>query len=166
MIRLLLVLAILLPSGLASAVARAEPSQASRGFLEQAALLGQYELLASDVALERGGATLQPLANLLLADHAAVGARLAQLAAERGLELPADPGAGEEQMLERLRGVSANDFDALWLQQQQTAYENAIALFAGYASEGDDPALRAFAAEVLPTLNAHFDDIKALLVTQ
>ena len=69
-------------------------------------------------------------------------------------------------MLARLREVSASDFDALWLRQQQTAYESALALFAGYASEGDDPALRAFAAEVLPTLNAHLDDIEALLVTQ
>ena len=77
MLRLLRVLALLLPAALASTAARAEPSQASRDFLEQAALLGQYQLLASDVAIERGGAQLQPLANLLLADHAAVGARLA-----------------------------------------------------------------------------------------
>ena len=166
MLRLLRVLALLLPAALASTAARAEPSQASRDLLEQAALLGQYQLLASDVAIERGGAQLQPLANLLLADHAAVGARLAQLAAERGIDLPAKPGPGEEQMLARLREVSASDFDALWLRQQQTVYESALALFAGYASEGDDPALRAFAAEVLPTLNAHLDDIEALLVTQ
>ena len=41
MLRLLRVLALLLPAALASTAARAEPSQASRDFLEQAALLGQ-----------------------------------------------------------------------------------------------------------------------------
>jgi putative membrane protein len=173
MIRMLFGLTLSLPAAallagvlLAGQQAAAEPSEASRGFLAQAAAGGEFELAASEVALERGGAALQPLAHQLLADHATVGERLAELAAERGIELPSGPDASGQQLLDRLRSVPASEFDAIFLQQQQAAHESAAALFAGYASAGDDPALRAFAAEVLPTLNAHLDDIEALIAAQ
>jgi putative membrane protein len=58
-------------------------------------------------------------------------------------------------MLEQLRSTPPGGFDAAYMTMQAQAHEEAIALFSGYASNGDDPALRNFAARTLPTLENH-----------
>lgn len=149
-----------------AATALAESDAEARNFLERAALADRFEIASAEIALERGGQTLQPLANLLLADHQATTARLTELADEYGLQLPDAFEPGSENLLKRLREVSAADFDRTFLEQQLAAHEAAVALYGGYATEGQEASLRAFAAEVLPVLNAHLDKIKALLATQ
>ncbi len=87
---------------------------------------------------------------------------LAALALERGVTPPVTPGPMQEKTLGELPEISASTFDRRYLESQQGAHEAAIALFASYAEGGDDPVLRAYAAEVLPTLRAHLADVETL----
>jgi putative membrane protein len=58
-------------------------------------------------------------------------------------------------MLETLKGASEQDFQALYIEMQTVAHMEAVTLFATYAKGGDDAAVKAFAAETLPTLAMH-----------
>lgn len=147
---------------LAAWPARAQPSDATRQFLDQAAAGGLFEVAAATLAEARGSATLQPLARRLLADHETINRRLAELGQAMGAALPDKPDAAQLKRLDDLEAVSAAAFDRRFLDSQRIAHESAVRLFADYAETGDDPVLRAYAAEVLPTLRAHLADVETL----
>lgn len=79
-----------------------------------------------------------------------------------GAALPDKPDAAQLKRLDDLEAVSAAAFDRRFLDSQRIAHESAVRLFADYAETGDDPVLRAYAAEVLPTLRAHLADVETL----
>ena len=59
------------------------------------------------------------------------------------------------QMLNQLAGVRGRTFDAAYAQMQVMAHREAVGMFAAYAQAGNEPALRNFAAQVLPNLQHH-----------
>ena len=63
--------------------------------------------------------------------------------------------ARHASMLNQLAPVSGRAFDALYVQMQVIAHQEAVAMFAAYAQGGTEPAMRAFAQQVLPSLQMH-----------
>ena len=63
--------------------------------------------------------------------------------------------ARHASMLNQLTPLSASAFDAAYGQMQVMAHQEAVAMFAAYAQGGSDPAMRAFAQSVLPSLQHH-----------
>ena len=58
-------------------------------------------------------------------------------------------------MLNQLAPLSGRAFDAAYGQMQVMAHQEAVGMFAAYAQGGSDPAMRAFAQQVLPSLQMH-----------
>jgi len=63
----------------------------------------------------------------------------------------------------QLQGSDGDDFDKAYMEAQAEAHAVAIALFTSYAQNGDDEALKAFAAQTLPHLQAHQEALKTLM---
>ena len=61
----------------------------------------------------------------------------------------------EQGQLEQLQSVEGEAFDRAYLTAQVAAHDEAVALFDVFSTQGQDSALRAFAAETLPTLQEH-----------
>ena len=58
-------------------------------------------------------------------------------------------------MLNQLAPLSGRTFDAAYAQMQVMAHQEAVGMFTAYAQGGVDPAMRAFAQQVLPSLRMH-----------
>jgi putative membrane protein len=65
-------------------------------------------------------------------------------------------------MIDDLNAAHAEDFDKTYAKQQVSAHEKAADLFSKYADKGDNDAVKAFAAKVLPVIKQHLEEAKKL----
>lgn len=96
-------------------------------------------------------------------DHGKANQQLRKQAAQRGIEIPADPEGILSARLDRLRQIAGVQMDRTFLQDFGVqAHMDMIALFEVQASQSQDKELRAFAAERLPVLRQHYKEAVAL----
>jgi putative membrane protein len=136
------------------------------GFLAHAGSANEYEIEASQLALQ---ASVNPgvrnLANVIIADHTAMGQQVAAAAASARLAPPPPTLLPAEQaMLEQLRASGTGpSFDMAYQQQQISAHQQAIQLMQNYAANGDVPALRTVASGAIPIMQKHLAMAQALV---
>ncbi|MEJ1936758.1 DUF4142 domain-containing protein [Nostoc sp. NIES-2111] len=137
--------------------APAAMANTAMGFVQMATVSNAFEIETSQLALERAtNPQVRRFANRMISDHTRASRQLETVLRRNGMQAPApslDP--RHAAMLEKLRATPADAFDAAYMTMQAQAHEEAVALFSGYAANGDDPALRTFASRTLPTLKAH-----------
>jgi putative membrane protein len=138
------------------------------GFLAHAGSANEYEIEASQLALQASANPgVRNLANVIIADHTAMGQQVGAAATSAGLTPPPPTLLPAEQaMLDQLRASGTGlSFDQVYQQQQITAHQQAIAMMQGYASGGDVPALRTVAAGAIPVMQKHLQMAQALVLT-
>ena len=70
--------------------------------------------------------------------------------------------AEKQGMLDQLKAAKGADFDAKFAELQATAHQKALTLLQGYASGGDQQALKDFASKTAPVVQQHLDHAKTL----
>ena len=138
------------------------------GFLAHAGSANEYEIEASQLALQASANPgVRNLANVIIADHTAMGQQVAAAAAAAHLPPPAPTLLPAEQaMLDQLRAAgTGQSFDMAYQQQQITAHQQAIGMMQNYATSGDVPALRTVAAGAIPVMQKHLAMAQALVLT-
>ena len=84
---------------------------------------------------------------------------------EAGIK-PVEKGVGQKTEhtadMEKLQKAKPEEFDAQYIAIQRQAHEEAVKLFSDYSKNGDDPKLKQFAADSLPTLEMHLDHANKL----
>ena len=79
---------------------------------------------------------------------------------EAKLAMPPDKlDAKHRAIVDELAGKQDGDFDQAYIEAQYKAHVETVSLFKGYAQGGEDTRMRAFAAGLLPTLQAHLDHV-------
>ena len=145
--------------GQTPAVANADAQQ----FVLAAASSDEFEIASSKTALQRSGsADVKAFAQKLIDDHTASSAKLAGIAKSQGLTVPPVPQQRQAQLLKEIDAAKGGDFDTRFLEVQTTAHQEAVSLASDYAADGENEALKAFAAEALPMLQQHLDAAEAL----
>ena len=127
-------------------------------FVKDAAIAGAYEIEAGKLALKRSlSPDVKAAAQMIIDDHTAADAKLKALVAAGKAPGPLPTVLDERRkgMIDNLNGASAKDFDDRYLDQQTMAHHEALLAFNGYAKAGDNPDLKAFAAETAPKLEHH-----------
>lgn len=116
-----------------------------------------FEIESSQLALDRPvSPAVKAFARTMVDDHAAAGVRLREVIAVAHVAAPPEKlDARRIAQLEALRAASDDQFEKAYLDLQRKAHDEAVALFEGYAAGGENAALRAVAAELLPRLRAH-----------
>jgi len=71
------------------------------------------------------------------------------------MQLPVQLDAEKSAMLNQMASTSGPQFDRLYGQAQRMGHQQALAMYQSYAQAGTDPALRQFAASVVPHLEHH-----------
>jgi putative membrane protein len=61
-----------------------------------------------------------------------------------------------------LAGLSGAEFDRAYMTEMVSMHQNSVALYEKQSREGQDPALKRFATEKLPTVKDHFEKARAL----
>jgi putative membrane protein len=137
------------------------------GFLAHAGSANQYEIDAAQLALQAStNPAVRNLANMIIADHTALGQQVAAAATSAGLAPPAPALLPPEQaMLDQLRAAGTGmNFDMLYQQQQISAHQQAIQLMQNYAASGDVPALQTVASGAIPVMQRHLQMAQALVL--
>jgi putative membrane protein len=138
------------------------------GFLAHAGSANEYEIEASQLALQAStNPGVRNLANVIIADHTAMGQQVAAAATSAGLTPPAPALLPAEQaMLDQLRASGTGmNFDMAYQQQQISAHQQAISLMQNYSASGDVPALRNVAAGAIPVMQKHLSMAQSLVLT-
>lgn len=118
-----------------------------------------YEIESSQLA-QRHAATgaVRQFGQMMIEHHGMTTRQLTDAARAAGITLPPpalDP--AQRQRLDALRSLTGAPFDAAYLRQQRAAQQEALALHAAYAENGDNAALRKVAAAAVPVVQRHVD---------
>lgn len=110
------------------------------------------------------GTDVRDFAQRVSRDHSRAEARLRKLVVPRGVDLPAAPTGRHADLVTKLAGVPAANADEAYLMRFGVdAHKDAITLFERHAAEGRDPALTAYARDLLPMLREHLATAGKLL---
>jgi putative membrane protein len=159
--RLLAALAIVTTLALVSCGAPSTPN-----FVKKAAMGDLYEVEAGKIASEKGQSeAVKEFGRQMVEAHSKTSEELKGIVQSENLKvkLPAKLDNQQQKMLEALNEAKAEDFDKTYAKQQVKAHDRAAELFDGYAEEGDNAALKQFAANTLPTIKQHREQARKLV---
>ena len=126
-----------------------------RDFLERAAEGNNAEVAIGNLAQRNAlRAEVVSLGRMIAADHAAARTQLAAIAAAKQISLPTS--LGEHQAnYDRLVDLEGEEFDPELVKVMIEEHDQALELFRAEAANGADPELKAYAAAMIPKLEAH-----------
>jgi putative membrane protein len=70
--------------------------------------------------------------------------------------------AEQQRELDDLKSKKGADFDRAYAAQQVSAHQTALDALKAYSQNGDQPSLKTFATDTIPTVTAHLNMAKAL----
>ncbi|OYX49311.1 MAG: hypothetical protein B7Y90_07875 [Alphaproteobacteria bacterium 32-64-14] len=146
-----------------STVATTEVDAGVINFVEKATLSNMFEIESAKLALERS--KVQPIkdyAQAILDAHTASSSELAPLSSAALVTAPTQLDSGFQSQLKQLQDASVADFDDRYLDQQTEVHENTASLLKDFSANGKDAQLQAFALKMLPIVEAHLTQAKAL----
>lgn len=133
-------------------------------FLNFAAQTDMVEAHLGDLA--QSVATSQQVKDygrMLTADHTRDYAVLKNLAQQTGLNLPAAiDGAHNKSTIGPYHQLKGPGFDRKYIQDMIAGHAEAIATYTEEAHEAQDPSIRSYAQDTLPTLKKHLDAARDL----
>lgn len=122
----------------------------------QAAQMNRAEIELSQVALRKAASPeVKRYAQQMIGDHRRAGLRLSELARQKGITLPTQPDAEHQALKARLQEMSGRAFDQAYMTAMVADHEEAVRQFQNQATQGRDPDLKAFAANILPRIQEH-----------
>jgi len=128
-------------------------------FMEKLAQAGMAEVAAGKMAESKGvSAEVREFGAMMVEHHSAANQKLEKLAITKGVSLPAS--AGEENLtaMKALESKEGARFDQAYIASQVKAHEEAVELLKMEIAGSDDAETKAFAAQLLPTVESHLRD--------
>lgn len=124
-----------------------------------------YEMQSSKLALSKAkNQATKDFAREMIADHTTTTKAL-MAALPRTEPKVMKPGKALSEpnaaKIAALKSASADDFDALYMQQQAEAHKAAYARHKGYATDGQDAALREVATSAVPIIEKHLMHVQS-----
>jgi len=93
--------------------------------------------------------------------------KLESLASSKDVSLPKSPSASQAATKDKLESLSGSSFDQAYVESQLKAHEETASLLKKeISSGGGDPAAKAFAESVLPTIEHHLQAVRTLASEQ
>lgn len=143
-----------------AAGAFADQTPGALGFAEAVALSDMYEVMAGNIAVERGeSAAVREFAQMMIADHTKASRALQQAIGGSGQDfsMPASLDTEHQAQIDVLQSLQGGAFDREYLTQQMAAHSKTLALLKAYAGNGDVAELRQFAQSTISVVQKHAD---------
>ena len=132
-------------------------------FFEEASALGVAQITTSQKALQQSdNAEVNAFAERMIKEHAAANEKMADMAAEKGLEISDEAGLMDRARAWILEARDGESFDAAYANNQVAAHERTIELFER-ATRSEDAEVAAFAEKTLPKLQEHLEEARKLV---
>jgi len=130
-------------------------------FARQAAMSDMFEIQSSQAVM---GKTQDPkireFAEHMVRDHSQASDKLKEAA--KGQTIPTALDQQHTDKLKQLQQDSNQDAGQAYVTMQLAGHQQAVQMFEAYARNGDDPALKQYAQQTLPTLREHLQSITQL----
>ena len=137
------------------------------GYMARAGSSDQFEIQSSQLAHQASqNPAIHNMANMLIADHTRSTQMLMAAAQSTGLTPPPPALLPPNQaMLDQLRAAGSGPaFDQAFQQIQLQAHQEALALHQNYSAQGDVPALRTVAGQIVPVIQTHIQHAQSISV--
>jgi putative membrane protein len=151
-------------SGIVPASAQ-DSGRPSQNYVTKAAIGDLFEIQSSRLALRKSDdGKVKDFASRMVRDHTASSAKLKSIikAGELPLVPPTKLDDAHQQMLDGLAGANGADFDKMYMEMQIKAHEEAVALHQGYAENGMEEKLKAFAKKTSMVVETHLGMLKTM----
>lgn len=130
----------------------------TQGFITSAAMSDLYEVTAGRLASTRSkSANVRDFGAQMVTSHTQSTQQLQSVLAKAGIKAtpPTTLDKPDQALMDQLQNASDADFDSLYLKQQDAAHRQVQILMQEYSTTGQSPALRKFAAQMLPVISKH-----------
>jgi putative membrane protein len=134
----------------------------TQDFVTEAAQSDMFEIKSSTLAATKTTGDVQAFAKQMVTDHTKTTNDLKGLVSTTRASSPTAMSTSQQSMLDKLNGLSGDDFAKQYISEQVSAHKTAVSLFQRYANGGHNAQLKAWAAETLPTLQHHLDMANSL----
>jgi putative membrane protein len=135
---------------------QAQLAEVDVDFAKEAAQGGLMEVRLGELAQQQAKSMkVKDFGQRMVDDHGQAGDKLMQIAEEKGIELPQDLSEERQGMYEDLQQKSGAEFDEAYMDEMVSDHEDDVSAFEDYVENAEDPDLRSFAEETLPTLKEH-----------
>jgi putative membrane protein len=145
---------------------RPAPSQpgvasADRDFIQAAAKGGMAEVALGDLAGKNAkDDAVKKFGRRMVEDHGEANQELAQLAKNKGVEVPKDLDRTHQSTMDRLAKLQGDAFDRAYVEEMVQDHRQDVKDFERQAERGKDPTLKEWAGKTLPTLREHLREIE------
>jgi putative membrane protein len=130
-------------------------------FANKAAAAGKAEVELARVGTEKAmNPDVKTFADRLVQDHTKANDQLTEIMRTKGMEMPAEAPTEAKAEHDRITALSGNEFDREFMRHWVSSHEKGIELYSTEAETGQDPELKQFATDTLPTLQEHLDEAK------
>jgi putative membrane protein len=147
------------PPGAASSPSPSSARNLSRNdqsFVRTAAEDGMAEVDLGKLGQQKAqNPQVKQLADTIVKDHQAANGQLMSIASSKGLEVSPTRPQSEARTRDKLAKLSGGDFDRQYADQLAKDHRKDISAFQKEATSGQDPDVKNFAAQTLPTLQEH-----------
>jgi putative membrane protein len=143
-------------------------SSADTTFAKEAAMGGMAEVELGKLAVEKASSPdVKSFGQHMVDDHSKANDELKQLAAQKGMTLPATVSSMQKQDMDKLSKLSGAAFDKAYIDMMVKGHNKTVALFEKESKGGKDSDLKSWASSTLPTLQGHkkmVDDLHASMM--
>lgn len=132
-------------------------SPSTPDFVKEAAISDMFEIQSAQLAEQKSDTSAKAFADKMIADHQKTSAEL-KAAIDSGkvsAALPTQLDTSHQDMLTKLQALDGDAFARQYQKDQVAAHKDAVSLFQRYSKGGDNPGLKEWAAQTLPTLQQH-----------
>ena len=132
-------------------------------FLKKAASGGIAEVELGQLAVERASnPDVKQFAQRMVNDHTKANSQLKQVAAEEHIRLPQGLSARDKAIKDALAKLSGDDFDRAYMKDMVQDHRQDVAEFERESKSTQDPAVKGFAMQTLPTLRDHLKEAQRI----
>ncbi len=133
-------------------------ADADKAFLIKVAQSNLAEIGAAKLALAQSTAdSIKTFAQMMIDEHTKAQANLSALAQKQNVTLPDSTDVEHRMFSQRLQMLQGASFDSAYVQSQVRDHVKAIALFKAEKDNGKNAEDKAFATQLLPSLQMHLD---------
>ena len=139
-------------------------SSATRQFVDKAAMTDMFEIQAGQIAQQKSTTpAYKDFAQMTIDDHTKTTEQIKSMLPKLpGVQPPPQLDKKHQALLDKLNAASGAAFERTYKSDQVKGHREAVAMFERYAKRGDNPDLKKWAADTLPTLRTHLQHAQAL----
>lgn len=138
-------------------------SKTDQEFMLAAAQGGMTEVKLGQLAAQNASRQdLKDFGTMMVTDHTKINTDLKALAMQKGVTLPDDLDAKHQAMVDKLNSKSGDDFDKAYIAAMIKAHKHDLKAFQSESKSTQDPDLKTFVQNAIPTISEHLQHIQDL----